>query len=168
MHKNIFYDINSNSYSKVTVYGTWNVMKHDKHHYSSKYMNIVHESYFLCFFDVVFLSMLFRKSLNNLKRHPVTPVTRITRITFVFTLKVGYICVLNYLYSEIFSILLLIAFLSLKIAMNFNIRFLFIITDYNFWKSRKKTQSTIYLAPRQATCFNQTLSSWSCPQERKD
>jgi hypothetical protein len=117
-----------------------------------------------------FPSMLLRRSRNDMKRVPVTPVTRITGITFVFTLKVGNICVLNYLYSENFSFPLLMLCLWPQIAMIVNICVLFIITDYNVWKPRNKikTQSTIYLVPRQATYFNQTLSSSSCPQERKD
>jgi len=88
-------------------------MKHDKHQYFSKYVHVVRDGCFLYFLDASFPGMLFKHSLNDLKMVQVAPV--ITGITFVFTLKIGYICVLSSLYSEIFSVPLLITFYHLKL-----------------------------------------------------
>ena len=72
--------------------------------------------------------MLFRQSLNDVKTVSVTPL--ITFIIFVFPLQIGYMCVLSSLHYGIFSVLLLITFLSPEIAMTVNICVLFIIMDY--------------------------------------
>ena len=60
-----------------------------------------------------FPGMLSRHSVNDLKM--VQVATFITGITFVFTLKIRYIFVLRFMYSEIFSVPLLITFYHLKL-----------------------------------------------------
>jgi len=113
-----------------------------------------------------FPGMLSRHSVNDLKM--VQVATFITGITFVFTLKIRYIFVLRFMYSEIFSVPLLITFYHLKLQWLLIYVFLLLTRIITFENQQKiKSPKPKIFSSRSATCLNQTLSlSWL--QERKD
>ena len=72
-----------------------------------------------------FPGMFLRYFLNDCEVDPIAPV--ITGITFVFTLHMRWISTVRFICFRIFSVYLLVTFLSLEFAASTNIHFLFFL-----------------------------------------